>query len=85
MDAVLFFPLDHLKSLVMIVLQKRVSPLSVSWDMSLVGVEGRPGRSMYLWNGVCLGTPDSERLYYNGVEIPEPLGLKLVLFISVTK
>ena len=40
---------------------------------------------MQVWNGVCLGNPDSELLHYYGVSFPESIGLKGVLFISLTK
>ena len=53
--------------------------------MPLVGLEGPPGRSMLVWNIVCLGDTYSEWLHYCGVEIPEYFGNKGVLFISVTK
>ena len=51
----------------------------------MVDVEVPPGRRMKVWNGVCLETPESEWIYYYGVTFTESLGLKGVLFVSVTK
>ena len=51
----------------------------------MLGKEVPPGRRMKVWNGVCLGTPDSEWIYYYLVTFNESLGLKKVMFVSVTK
>ena len=53
--------------------------------MSLVGIEVTPGRRIYVWNIVCLVTPDIEWIHYYGVEFYEYLGIKGVLFVYVTK
>ena len=38
-----------------------------------------------MWKGVCLGTPDSYWIHYSRVTLPESLGIKGVLFISLIK
>ena len=36
-----------------------------------------------MYNCVYLGTPDSEWLHYYGLVVPDSLGIKEVIFISV--